>query len=297
MVIVIDTNVVSNLSCRVECHEVVELLRRSGAFLTVPETIVEEVIRTSDPLVRAKLSRTLVDLLDDCPVLAHLWNQLTWGGQRFLCGEIAFKPFTAVGTDSLKTHLRNGDTLRPCALEQLQEKKNKQVHTWDTMHAQGRLRFQEILEKDKLIPDPATWIATMLKSEVLRNIMLESVFNHTERELLRPRWQEYIAWNPICRSFLELFLLAIRRHAIEHETAGSRNGPKWEDYYIGAFVGIADRFVTDDTRLRSALDQHRKYRGRVRWETVSLKEFLGDLHGGKLRSDGRQMLEVLPAQV
>src|SRR5206468_996621 len=105
-----------------------------------------------------------------------------------------------------------------------------------------------------------------------------------EQRRLQKDVAKYIEWNPICRCFLEQLLLAIRRHGILHPMASSYKGPKWADYYIGAFIGIADRLVTDDVRLRRALEEHRQLRERAPWLLNSLEEFHNEVRCGVLFS-------------
>jgi len=76
-------------------------------------------------------------------------------------------------------------------------------------------------------------------------------------------------------------MLAIRRHGLEHPTDSSRKGPKFADYYISAFLSIADLFVTDDTKLRRALEQHRSLRSPASWKLRSLDEFIKDFKDDK----------------
>ena len=129
-----------------------------------------------------------------------------------------------------------------------------------------------------------------------QEIVLGTISNPNEHMKLKPRVTEYIEWNPICRCFLEQMMLAIRRHGLEHKTASSKKGPKWPDYYIGAFVGITDLFVTDDTRLRRALEQHRCLRSQAVWELRSFTEFVEDLQNDLiLNTVSHRALETWPA--
>lgn len=296
MLVVVDTDVVSKLSRMSDFKELDALFRQHCIHVTTSETVAKEVLATTHPEVRAVLARTLLDLLGECPLLASLPYQVKWGVQPFLAGEMAFKPFAASRPDDIKALLRRSKFLEDTRLEAIRRETAEAVDRWDRMHAGGRPSLQAVLEKNASGPDAGDWMMSIRDSEFTHEIVLGTISTSIERARLQPRVAEYIEWNPICRCFLEQLMLAIRRHGLEHPTASSHKGPKWADYYISAFLGIADRFVTDDTRLRRALEQHRSLRPPDSWELRSLDEFIKDFQDGPTLNYGTAgILETWPA--
>jgi len=216
--------------------------------------------------------------------------------EPFLAGETAFRPFAVSHPDDIKALLQRSKRLEDNQLEAIRQEIAEAVDRWDIMHADGRPCLQTVLEKDTSVPDAGDWMMSIRDSEFTREIVLGTIPTSIEQARLQPRVAEYIEWNPICKCFLEQLMLAIRRHGLEHPTASSHKGPKWADYYISAFVGIADRFVTDDTRLLSALEQHRSLRSPASWELRSLDEFVKNIRDGPTSNQGTAgTLETWPA--
>ncbi|MEW6355008.1 MAG: hypothetical protein AB1696_01675 [Planctomycetota bacterium] len=289
MLVIVDTDVVSKLSCRADFRDLCALFQQRGIHVTVPETVAEEVLAAANPQVRDRLVKALLDLLREYPVLASLPWQVKWGVKRFLAGERAFRPF-AEDSKALLRCAGDNDS------QTIRAEKEQGTHRWDEMHAGGRVCFQALLAEGEPVPDTGDWMMSTYNSEFTHEIVLRMTLDTRERESLEPRLSEYIDWNPICRCFFEQLMLAIRRHGLEHPTASSHKGPKWEDYYISAFVGIADRFVTDDSRLRCALEQHRSLRTATGWEIRSLEQFITELQDGPILSSGPgRSLETWPA--
>ena len=277
MLVVVDTDIVNKLSRMPNLDELMANLRKHCIQVTTSETVVKEILVTADPDVRAILSNTLLDLLGECPLLASLPYQVKWGVQLFLGGKTVFNPFRAVRSDDIKTRLRNAKLLKNSQIEVIRQETGDAVKRWDKMHDSGRPNMQAVLEKSGSVPDAGDWMMSIRDSGFIHEIVLGTVSNPNEQEELKPRVSEYIEWNPICGCFLEQIMLAIRRHGLEQRTSSSKRGPKWADYFISAFVGITDCFVTDDTRLLRALEQHRGLRSPASWELRSLNKFIADI--------------------
>lgn len=296
MLVVVDTDIINKFSREVDSSELRTNLRKHSIQITVPETVVKEVLVTSDPNVRAVLATTLIDLLGDFPPLASVPYQIKWGVQPFLDGEGAFKPFRCDSPDSIKAMLRHAKSLQNNQLELIRRELADAVNGWDKMHDRGRPKMQEILRISKEIPDAGKWMMYFRDSGFTQELVLGTVSDLKEHKKLKPRILEYIGWNPVCRCFIEQMMLAIRRHGLEHQSHSSNKGPKWADYFISAFVGITDLFVTDDSRLRRALEQHRCLRSLISWELRSLIEFIGYLQNDQiLDSITKRTLETWPA--
>ena len=296
MLVVVDTDIINKLSRRSDLKELRGHLQKHCIQITVSETVAKEVLVTADPTVRAILADTLIDWLGDCPPLASLPYQIKWGAQSFLDGKTAFKPFRAVRHDDIKAILRNAKSLQNTQIEVIRRELADAVRRWDNMHDSGRPKMQELLEKNAGIPDDSDWMMFIRDSEFTHEIVLGTISNPNEQKKLKPRVAAYIEWNPVCRCFLEQLMLAIKRHGLEHPTSSSNKGPKWADYYISAFVGITDCFVTDDNRLRHALEQHRCLRSPASWELRSLTEFIEDFRNDRiLNYSTNRALETWPA--
>ena len=281
MLVVVDTDVVSKLARMTDFKEIGAILRHHVIHVTTSETVAKEVLAITDPEVRAVIARTLLDLLGECSLLASLPYQLKWGVQPFLDGKTAFKPFAASRPDDLKAQLRRVKFLENTQLETIRRDNAEATERWDKMHAGGRPSLQAVLGNEASVPNAGDWMMSVRDSEFTHEIVLGTISDSLERARLLPRVAQYIEWNPICNCFLEQLMLAIRRHGLEHPTAISRKGPKFADYYISAFLSIADLFVTDDTKLRRALKQYRSLRSSASWELRSLDEFIKDCKDDK----------------
>jgi rRNA-processing protein FCF1 len=282
MLVVVDTDIINKLSRRSDINELINCLRKYCMQITVPETVVKEVIVTSDPNVRALLADTLIDLLGDCLPLASVPYQIKWGVKRFLEGEVVFKPFRCFQPDKIKMMLKNAKSLRNNQLEPIRIELADGSNRWDIMHNCGRPKMQEVLRKSGGIPDAGDWIKSIRDSEFIHEIVIGIISEPNERNRLKPQVADYIEWNTVCRCFLEQMMLSIRRHGLEHQSSMSKKGPKWADYFINAFVGITDLFVTDDTRLRRALRQHRSLKTPANWKLCSFTEFIDGLQNNLL---------------
>ena len=277
MLVVVDTNIVNKISGMPNFNELSAHFRKHFIQVTTSETVVKEILLTANPAVRTDLSNTLLCLLGECPLLASLPYQVKWGVQSFLGGKTTFNPFRAVRSDDIKKQLQKAKLLKHNQLEAIRQETADAVKGWDKMHDNGRPNMQAVLEKSGEVPDAGDWMNYIRDSEFIKEIVLGTVSKPSELKELKQRVSEYVEWNPICRCFLEQLMLAIRRHGLEQQTSSSKKGPKWADYYISAFVGIADCFVTEDIRLLRALEQHRGLRSPASWELRSLNGFIADL--------------------
>lgn len=294
--VVVDTDVVSKLARMLDFREIGAILRHHVIHVTTSETVAKEVLAITDPELRAVIAHTLLDMLGEYPLLASLPYQVKWGIQSFLTGKTIFKPFAVSRPDDINVLLRRAKFLENTQLEAIQRDNAEAAERWDKMHAGGRPNLQAVLGNEAPVPNAGDWMMSVRDSEFTHEIVLGTISDSIERARLLPRVAEYIEWNPICSCFLEQLMLAIRRHGLEHPFDSSRKGPKFADYYISAFVSIADLFVTDDTRLRRALEQHRSLRSPANWEVRSLNEFIKDIQDDKtLNYCSGGTLETWPA--
>ena len=298
MLVVVDTDIVNKLSRMPDFDELKVYLRNHCIQVAASETVVKEILATANPAVRANLSNTLLCLIEEYPLLASLPYQIKWGVHSFLSGKTCFKPFRAVRSDDIKELLLKAEHLTNSQIKAIRQEAANGINRWDEMHGNGRPNMQAVLEKNGIVPDAGDWMNSIYESEFIKEIVLGIVSNLTEKKELIPRVSKYIEWNPICRCFLGQLMLAIRRHGLEQQTFSSKKGPKWTDYYISAFVGITDCFVTDDTRLLRALRQHRELQSPPArsWELRSLNEFIADLRDNLiLYSATNRTLETWPS--
>jgi hypothetical protein len=161
-------------------------------------------------------------------MMARSWrrpqHQIEWGVARFLGGERSFRPFQTFRPEAVSGLLKNAASLKTKLLERIRSQKEQSDRRWDEMQTQGRPSLQAALKKGLPIPEAGDWMNSILDSEFTVEAMLDGFADESERRQLVHRAHEYILWNPICRCFLEQWLLAIRRHGIEHRTASSKQG-------------------------------------------------------------------------
>jgi hypothetical protein len=252
----------------------------AGVKLVTSDLAIEELIVTSDSVRRLQLAQGIMSLHESGAfVLAHMNHQIDWGIEEFLADAKDFTPFELYNREGVLGLLRRASSLPPALREVIAGKREAEKANWSSMHQRERPRLQKVLESGASVPNAHDWVAMIGSSEFASDLLLD-ILSSCQREALQGREQEYIKWNPICRCYIEQFLLAIRRHGIEPPNASSKKGPKWADYFHGAFVGVADFFVTDDKRLRRALCEHREVRPDARWMVIGLSEFLRTIESG-----------------
>jgi len=295
MLIVVDTNFVAQLSRRTDADDLVTLLHRNGIQPLIPEKLVEEVLQTPNEESRAKQCGVLLELLSNGVILAPLPHQIEWGVYRFLAGEPSFKPFAAFREDRVRTLLSEAYALPDQIICAIRSKLKGAAEHWDNMQKGGRENLQELLRSGIPIPSAGDWMTAMLESEFVYDSVLDALPDLEKRAQLRPRVADYLKWNPVARCYHEQVLLAHRRHGIDHEMASSPKWPKWADFEISAFVGIADRFVTDDHRLQLALDEHRYLRSPAAWELRSLESFFQEVQSANFQAGDGRVLDVWAA--
>lgn len=260
-----------------------------GMTAVTSDLAIEELIVTSDRAMRLQLAHGVLSLVESgAIVLAHMNHQIDWGVEAFLSNAKEFTPFELYNRDGVLSLLRTAGSLSPGFRGMIARKREEEKVSWDSMHQRERPRLQKVLASGVPVPTAYEWVHYIGSSEFASDL-LRYVLSPRERDAVQGREQEYIRWNPIGRCYIEQFLLAIRRHGIEPPGASSRKGPKWTDYFHGAFVGVVDSFVTDDRRLRRALHDHRDVRPDAGWMLLGLGDFLRLMDLGTERSSEMQV--------
>lgn len=295
MLLVVDTSFISCVSRRDDSDELVDLLHSHAIQVIVPEKVVEEVLQTPHTDGRERLCRILLRMLRTGVILAPLPEQIEWGVYRFLSGEQSFRPFTAFREGHVRALLEKPEALPKPLVQSIQEKLKQASDDWDAMQKEGRSSLQAVLAEGIPMPSESEWVEAILDSSFVNHAVLEGIRDPAYRQQLEPRVQEYLAWNPVARCYHEQVLLAHRRHGIKPVTDSSSKWPKWADFEISAFVGIADRFVTNDSRLRAALGEHQLVRYPATWELRSLETLLDEIQSGALQGIPGTPLDVWPA--
>ena len=279
----LDTDALSKLIQRLPGASL-ELLPRNVIIVT-SDLAIEELIVTSDSTRRVQLAQGMLSLIENgAIVLSHMNHQIDWAVEDFLAGSTVFTPYEIYNRKGVCTLLRNSSSLPPSLWDRIAGKREAENLGWDEMHKQGRPGLQRVLASGADLPSAGDWVS-MIGGSSFASDLLRDVVSSGHAEALKGREQSYVQWNPICRCYIEQFLLAIRRYGIEPPNVSSKKGPKWADYFHGAFVGVVDSFVTNDKRFRRALSQHREVRGGSRWEIFELSDFLGRVQSGSYQGE------------
>lgn len=269
----LDTDVISKLSDRSDLSEFASLGASQGLQVVTSDLVPEELLATADPSQRARLAAAFLEVTQDGAfMLAHMNHQIQWGIAEFLAGKPTFAPYELYGRQAVIATLRDAANAPPQLLAAIKGKHRALAAHWDAMHASERPRLQQILQSG--VPEPSLheWIEIALSSEFASDLLTE-VLGSTRKAAVSGKGSAYIDWNPICRCYVDQFALAIHRHGIQAALHSSKKGPKWHDYFHGAFVGVVDCFVTDDRRLRNALMEHLAIRTDLSCSVADLRTF------------------------
>jgi len=139
-------------------------------------------------------------------------------------------------------------------IDKLDYERGYEAVSWEKMHKEGRVVLQNIIKQTGQVPSINDWL-DLMNSDFIRDL-IGRIVDSEALPKIHGNEQRFIDWNPLLQCFLEQFLLAIYRHAVEPPSASSKKGPGWMDYSHGAFAGLVHVFVTDDKRFFRALKQH-----------------------------------------
>lgn len=267
-----DTDAASKLCAAAKFEHVIAWRRKCRARTFTSDTTAAELAAIADEGRRIRLGQKLARLLGGKPLLAPFNLQLKWGIFQFMGGRAAFEPYATPGSEFVMKCLASPAPLSEALLRSLAEKRTQRAESWESMHTAGRPNLRNLFRQSKELPTSRDWMDSLLHSDFAAQVFTD-VVTFDSRPLDQERAKSYLLWNPMARCFMEQFLLAVKRHGVENERASSKKGPQWNDYYQGAFVGVMDCVVTDDRRLRNALEQHRRLREQKTWCVLSLDDF------------------------
>ena len=255
----LDTDAISKLAKNDASGEVPSLIRKQGIEPMISDLTVQEVLRYQDTSRRTLIGKFIVDLMQDGPILAPISTQILWSSIDFAEGRGTFQPYRTIKEDWVKRLLLKRGRFSTKIIEELDERRQHECNTWDCMHAEGRPVFQEMISQAGGVrPTIHEWLGQM-DSDVIRSLIVGNVAPEALSKI-RGNEARFLEWNPVLCCFAEQLLLAIYRHAIEPPKVASKKGPKFPDYFHGAFAGLVDVFVTDDKRFSMALKQHQQLR-------------------------------------
>jgi hypothetical protein len=259
------------------------------------ESAVQEILLTQNPARRNIICKFMVDLLQEGPILAPVAHQVRWSSVDFAEGRASFRPYRTKKEDWVKNLLLNSDNISQKDFDELFKKRGNEDRSWDGMHATGRGELKKLIPKNGKVT-PNEWLG-LIESEFVSSLVVKIVATEAVK-MVRGNERLFVEWNPMLRCYLEQFLLAIYRHAIEPPNAASKKGPKWMDYSHGAFVGLVDVFVTDDIRFFRALDQHLQLRPEWKCFIYTQTEFIRVLDSGKgfRNAFARKVIKPLPSR-
>jgi len=295
-----DTDAASVLAESEDRRLVIDSVRRRQIEPIVSDSLIEEVLLTSNTGLRRTIAATVLCLLGSRHVLAPVSRQVRWSCANFAAGDTRFVPFQSEDEDRARRFLIRPSELTVDLISLAHEKRSREAQRWDDMHARGRAIFQErVAREGGKLPTPTEYLRNVeseFSKDVVRNLVPESLANR-----LAGREVEIIRWNPILCAYLELMVLAIHRHAVEPPNVASKKGPKWPDYFHGAYCCAADIFVTNDSRFRRALEQHSELGTAGHYAVMNLNDFVAALKGGTAMRLGRALdfswRRLLPAAV
>jgi len=275
----LDTDAVSELARHPRAPDIRDACRQFRVEVIISETLVTEVLLTEDPSRRRQITATVLRLLASRCILSSWVDQVRHSSIDFVAGSPRFVPCKSEAEAHLRQLLINPDSLDSKTLEEMNLAWQAADNKWDEMHARARPAFQEqLLNINEQVPMVQEWLT--LKSggfaeEVVREILPDFSRRHFSTPILT-----FMQWNPLLRAFMEQFLLAVRRHALEPWNAASKKGPKWPDYSHGAFAALVDVFVSNDARFRNALSQHSRFGSIGEFHVMDLNAFVNNLLSG-----------------
>ena len=275
-----DTDAISKLAKKDSTGEVPSLLCKRKIEPIISDLTVQEVLHNQDLSQRLLIGNFIVCLIKDGPILAPLPAQTLWSSIDFAEGKGAFRPYRTKKEAWVKRLLLKRDRFSVEIIEELDAKRQYENKTWDNMHEKGRQVFQKIISQAGGVrPTINDWL-TLKDSDFLKSLIIENVAPETLPNI-RGNEARFLEWNLVLCCFVEQFLLAIYRHALEPPNAASKNGPKFPDYSHGAFAGLVDVFVTDDKRFSKALKQHMEIFPKWKYFVCTHNEFVQNLESGQ----------------
>jgi hypothetical protein len=280
--IYIDTDALSKLAFMDSPREVASLMREQGIQLVISDSTVQEILCTRDISRRTLICQFIVELLQDGPILAPVPQQIRWSSIDFAEGLSIFQPYRTGKENWVKCLLANPGRVSEEDIDALDKKRKNDDSVWNSMHDTGRKALQAFFSPTNKDPTICEWLSMMdghLDWFPIKNMVAPEVC-----PMIIGCERKFVEWNPLLRCYIEQFLLAIYRYGIEPPNAASKKGPKWMDYFHGAFAGLVDVFVTNDKRFLAALKQHQQLRPEWRClihDQSELKRVLDSKNGFK----------------
>ncbi len=261
--------------------EVASLMSEQGIQLVISASTVQEILCTPDISRRTLICQFIIELLQDEPILAPVPVQIRWSSIDFAEG-LDFRLYRT-GENWGKWQLANADRVNVTDIGELDKKRKNGDSAWNSMQATGREKIQEEISAKH---DPKTAIDIGPSDKWLNIIMgclvdwfpIKNIVAPEALPMIIGHERQFAEWNPLLRCYIEQFVLAIHRHAIEPPNAASQKGPKWMDYSHGAFAGLVDVFVTNDKRFLRALKQHQQLRPEWNYLILDQSELERILH-------------------
>lgn len=246
-----------------QVHDFARRFRRRGGELVLSVSGALELLETGNHQRRESLCRLARRMLGQRRVVAGHYDQIRMGARLFQA-DPDYAPQLCPAGGAIDAGLCSPTTFPREHVDVWKSHKATSKRDWQTMHLEGREELQQ-LKADGLEADAEAawnasgiWVAELLYSE----LPLSMVRNAVEGTGLEAQPDEAVAAfinkHPVCRCWVEQFLLATHRAGTLHEKAFSlKKDPDFIDYSHGAFVGVVDVFVTEDGRFRKALEVHR----------------------------------------
>lgn len=280
--IYIDTDALSRFAMTDTPREIAAVMHEQGIEPVISDSTVQEVLCARDTSRRTLIGQFIVELLQGGSILAPVPHQIRWSSIDFAEGRGIFRPYRTGEEDWVKRLLANADRVTSGDIDALYRKRKDDDSYWDSMHATGREVLQNLFSQTNEAPALHDWL-NMMDSH-LDWFPVVSMVAPEARPMIIGHERQFVEWNPLLRCYIEQFVLAIYRYTIEPPTAASKKGPKWMDYFHGAFAGLVDVFVTNDKRFIRALKQHQQLRPEWRYlihNQTELKRILSSKSGFK----------------
>lgn len=293
----IDTDALSRFALMDSSREVGSLMREQGIQLVISDTTVSEILCTWDISRRTRICQFIVELLQDGPILAPVPHQIRWNSIDFAEGHGIFRPYRTGKEDWGKYKLANPDRLSVEDIDALIKKRKNDDSVWDSTHTTGRKTLQDLFSPTKKAPTICEWIS--MRDSLLDLFPIKNMVAPEARPMIIGHERQFVEWNPVLRCYIEQFLLAIYRHTIEPPNAASKKGPKWMDYFHGAFAGLIDVFVTNDKRFLRALKQHQQLYPEWRYlihDQIEFKRILNSKSGFKNTIIHKAIMAIPPRE-
>lgn len=281
--IYIDTDALSGLAAMTDTpREMAAVMHEQGMEPVISDSTVQEVLCTTDTARRKLIGQFIVELLQGGSILAPVPHQIRWSSIDFAEGGSTFQPYSTEEEDWVRSLLAKADRVTSEDIDALLIKRKNDNSYWDSMHAAGREELQKFFSQTNEAPTIHDWLSMM--DCHLNWFPVANMVAPETRPMIIGHERQFVEWNPLLRCYIEQFVLAIYRYTIEPPTTASKKGPKWMDYFHGAFAGLVDVFVTNDRRFNSALAQHQQLCPGWRYlihNHVELKQILSSKSGFK----------------